>query len=483
MTERLLPRRAGGLPLVVVRKIDNALRISAVDERAFSLGLHVGQALANAQAMVPALDIVAGDEPADLKLLNRFADWCERYTPLVALDPPHGLFLDVTGTSHLFAGEKPLLEEICETLQVYGFTARGAIAGTAVAARALSRYRPGSIVAPGGEASAVAGIPIDALAFDHATTHAFRRAGLKTIGQVANRKRAEITVRFGAETRFTLDEAQGLAGKPISPRISPPEYWEETSFAEPVATLDVIMSVLAALGANLSKQMEKHGAGARRLVATFFRTDGAIRHITIETSAPTRAVSVIDRLFREKLDALADPLDPGFGFDLVRLAVARADRMEPAILAANSDSLAKSEVLFLVDRLAMRFGVKRLVVFQPRDTHIPETGWQSVPAQYPQPPQSAWQRLFPGNPAPRRPLRLFGMPDAVDVQQRLGSWRKALFSLVYRQGPERIEMEWWRFLVPQPGRDYFRMEDEGGRRFWLYQLTLSGKWFMHGCFA
>jgi protein ImuB len=58
-------------------------------------------------------------------------------------------------------------------------------------------------------------------------------------------------------------------------------------------------------------------------------------------------------------------------------------------------------------------------------------------------------------------------------------------------GPERIAEEWWR-----PGaagefdaiRDYYRVEDEEGRRFWLFRAGLHGtdrspRWFVHGVFS
>ena len=99
-------------PLVLVAKVDNALRLSAVDRKATALGLTIGQPLANARAMLPELKVVAANDPADLKLLTRIADWCDRFTPFVALDGPRHLLLDVTGVSHLFGGEQAMLDRI-----------------------------------------------------------------------------------------------------------------------------------------------------------------------------------------------------------------------------------------------------------------------------------------------------------------------------------------------------------------------------------
>src|SRR5579864_6340945 len=92
-------------PLVIAAKIDNALRLTAVDAEAARLGLAVGVALADARARIPELAVEQAHPALDLKLLEEIAAWCERYTPLVALDAPNGLYLDVTSASHLFGGE------------------------------------------------------------------------------------------------------------------------------------------------------------------------------------------------------------------------------------------------------------------------------------------------------------------------------------------------------------------------------------------
>ncbi|MBC8035961.1 MAG: DNA polymerase Y family protein [Rhizobiales bacterium] len=475
-------------PLAVVAKVDNALRLSAVDRKATSLGLAIGQPLANARAMLPALKVVAADEPADLKLLARIADWCDRFTPYVALDVPRGLLLDVTGAAHLFGGEQMMLNRIRESLHAQGFAVRGAMAGTAMASRAFARHRDGAIIASGEEAKAIAPLPIEALNLDTVTTHAFRRAGLKTVGQAASRKRSELTARFGAATVTTLDQALGHAGKPVSPRRPLPDYWKEQGFAEPIVTEEAIRLTLKSLATALSKVLEQRGEGARRLEAAFFRADGAVRHIAIEMGTPTREPAIVERLFREKLDALADPLDPGFGFDLIRLSASRTERADCETVDLDAGASEKKEIGFLIDRLAARFGSHRILSFQPNGTHIPEAAWTAVPAQYSQPSKLSWEKIRSAGDAPRRPLRLFARPEPVILLTTVPDsphlcWRRAQHAVMQCEGPERIAMEWWRHPAPQPARDYFRVEDSEGRRYWLYRNGDSEQWFLHGLFA
>lgn len=484
--KRHRPQTSGSLPLVVAEKVQNAFRLSAVDQAATQLGLYIGQPLANARAMVPELEVAMADPLADASLLEQLADWCDRFTPVVALDPPDGLFLDITGAAHLFGGEKKLLGRICGSLRAGNFAMQAAMAGTAQAAHALARHRDGRIVEEGEEAQAVSPLPIEALQLDPVITHAFRRAGLKTIGQAAGRKRSEIVSRFGAATLAVMDEALGQGGRPISPRRPPPDYWQAKSFAEPVLTLDVIQSTLQALAAGLCIIMEQNGVGARRLEASFFRSDGAIRRIAVETGGPVRTVVVIGRLFQERFASLADPLDPGFGFDLIRLAAPRVERMEALASSLDATAQTQGEINFLIDRLAVRFGRRRVMRFYPQDSHVPENAWLATPVQDAHETAVSWQAIRARGEAPRRPLRLFMPPEAIEIRHmplRL-QWRKAWHAIMQWEGPERIAMEWWRQETGQVARDYYRAEDETGRRYWIYcELSAPPKWFLHGLFA
>lgn len=452
--------------------------------------------LADARAMLPKLDVASADEAADRRLLERVAEWSLHYTPLAALDLPHGLLLDVTGATHLFGGERTLIDRACTSLKRQGFAVQGAIAGSAAAARALSHWRDRAIVPPGEEVSAMAPLPVEALALDPATTHALRHAGLKTIGQVATRKRSELTARFGAGMVFALDIALGLSERPISPRLPLTDYMAERIFAEPLLAHDAILETLRGLAQSLGTLLAERGEGARRLEAVFFRADGKVRRIAVETGAPTRDADAIARLFHEKLDALADPLDPGFGFDLIRLAADRAERCDSQAGAFTINANEEKEIAFLVDRLAARFGSQRVLVFRPNDTHLPEAAAVAVPAQSAEKPKRAWKAVRGQGEAPRRPLRLFARPEPVQATAEVPEappvrfrWRRVWHEVVLAEGPERIAMEWWREQEPQPTRDYFRVEDANGHRFWLYRDGLYGsetadpRWFMHGLFA
>jgi protein ImuB len=553
-------------PLVLIAKAESAMRLTAVDARAARLGLIPGMALADARAMIPTLAVHDADAKADAQLLGRLADWCERYSPLVALDSADGLLLDVTGVAHLFGtvipgerergsvraretsftpplswpgfaernpghpvssadeqrpavaghdnskvatlsrcstgddkqllNEAAMLQHVCRAFEKLGFTVQGALAGTAAAASALARHAPGTIAAPGDDARSVAPLPVSALAADSLTLHGLRRAGLKTIGAVAARGRAELAARFGQAFVTLLDRTLGKAESPLSPRTPLPDCMAERRFAEPVTTDEMIAETLLALAASLAVVLEKRGLGARALAASFFRADGKMRRVDIETAQSLRDAAVVARLFHERLAALPDPLDAGFGFDLIRLSAIRTGSWQSHATSFDENENARREVAFLVDRLAARFGATRILRFHPQDTHIPEAAAVALPAQHSVAAKTPWKPVRVTGEAPRRPLRLFAKPEPVDVMAEVPDgpparfrWRRALHQVARAEGPERIAMEWWRSDRGEPTRDYFRIEDEKGRRFWLYRdglydrETETPRWFMHGVFA
>jgi protein ImuB len=496
---------SGDAPCIVVAKENNALKIVSLDDAAAQLGLSIGLPLANARAIAPDLTVFDADAAADAKTLDDIACWCDRFTPLVALDSPHGLFLDITGCAHLFGGERALMQAACGVLTYQGFTVSAAIASTSICARTLTRCISGQIVADGEEADAVDSLPVSALGADEAIIRGLRRAGLKTIGDVAARAPHEIAARFGAAFTTLLSHALGEGDAPISPRKPLPDYIVEQRFAEPVATEDVISATLSRLAATLVKSMEKQGKGARRLEASFFRTDGAVRAIYVDTGQPVTRGEVIDRLFRERLEALNDPLDPGFGFDLIRLSAGRTEIVVQEQRDLDSHVHDNDELAALIDRIATRIGAKRVVVHLPQDTHIPERAVLAVPAQQhlSASTQAVWPVRVEGEP-PLRPLRLFEKPEPIKVPfatvpdgpPHHFTWRRAVHAVVRVEGPERIAMEWWKQDGQVLTRDYFRIEDEKGLRFWIFRDGLYGSelvdaegepapanWFVHGLFA
>ncbi len=126
-------------PTVIYGKRGNLDLIVALDLKAERLGLYQGLAMAQARAMHPAIVAIEEEPQADAKLLDMLADWCLRYTPLVACDGRDGVLLNITGCAHLYGGEAELIADLTERLKRAGLAQCIAVAGTIGAAYAAAR--------------------------------------------------------------------------------------------------------------------------------------------------------------------------------------------------------------------------------------------------------------------------------------------------------------------------------------------------------
>jgi len=471
-----------------------AVRLAAADERARRLGLAPGLALADARARVPEIVVREHEPETDRLLLSWIADWCDRYTPLVVEEPPDGLVLEIAGSAHLFDGEAGLVADLTRRLGGFGFSGSAAVAGTAIAARALARFGKGGIVAPGGEPQACAPLPVAALELDAERTVALRRAGLFTIADLAGRPRKPLAARFGAELVGRLAALLGETDPPLSPRRPLPDFSSEQRFADPIGLAEDIALALDALAADLCGLLERHGQGGRVFEASFYRADGATRRIEALSGRPLREPRALAKLFMTRLDALSDPVDPGFGFDMIRLCVRLGEEMSPAQVHFDRDRADAEALADLVGRLTARFGAGAVDRFMPQGSHVPERAVARMPAISDRQDEGDWQASPPGEPA-TRPILLFDPPQPVEAVAEVPDgppfrfrWRRVLHEVVRAEGPERIAPEWWRGGKAEPTRDYYRVEDSAGRRFWLFRRGLYGQegappgWFVHGLF-
>jgi protein ImuB len=487
--ERLarIGKEAGGAPdeapVALVERARGTRRLFAVDRRAAALGLAPGLTLAEAQARVAPLAVADAAPRADAAFLIRLTGLCERFTPSVALDPPDGLLLDITGCAHLFGGEAGLRAKLRGRFSRLDLSVHDRVADTPDAARALARFGP---------ADNVAGLPVAALEADAAIIQALLRAGLKTIGALSTRPASALTARFGAGPALRLARILGQEDARIVPFRPPAVCMAERHFLEPLVQAQALEAVLGELAAEVAITLARRDAGGRGFEASLFRSDGQVRRVLVETGHPSRDAAAILRLFALRIAALGEPIDTGFGIDAVRLAVTHAEALAPTQPELDGGGEA-AEVAALIDRLTARFGRDRVLRFAAHDSHIPERASSTVPAQLRAVAPRPWHPP-PGPPA--RPLRLFEPPEPIETLAEVPDgtplrfrWRRALHEVARAEGPERIAPEWWRAAPDAPARDYYRLEDSHGWRFWVFRDGLHGmdeappRWFLHGLFA
>jgi protein ImuB len=336
---------------------------------------------------------------------------------------------------------------------------------------------------------------------------ALGQAGLKYTADVIDRPRAPLAARFGEEFIRRIDQAVGREDEPITPRLPVPPYVAERRFADPILLEADVLRTTELLAQELARMLERRGEGARRLQVALFRTDGKVHRVEVGTGAPLRDPARMRALFAQRLAAVGEVCDPGFGFDVVRLAALTTERCDPVQTGlAGPDHSA--ELAHLVDRLGARFGLRRLTRPVAQDSHIPEFAVAAVAASFATRSYGPLLRMRPvphgeelsNHPdalCPSRPIRLFGRPEPIEAIAEVPDgppvrfrWRRVLHQVAHAEGPERIAMEWWR---DQKGRaltrDYFRVESREGVRVWVYREGLYGRelneprWFLHGLFA
>ena len=481
-------------PLVFSRREANTQRIAALEARADRLNLKPGMGVAEARAIHPEIEVIEADPEADQRLLHSLADWCDRYTPLVAIDGDQGLFLDITGCAHLFGGEHAMLDDLLGRLFHQGFEARAALAASPGAAWALARFghAPG-IVEAGDEAGTIAPLPLAALRIGQETVAGLASVGLRSIGAIMNLPRAPLARRFGRQMILRLDQALGRVEEPISPRLPVPVLSAERIFAEPITQIEDVEALLETLAGRLQPGLERRGEGATRLQLALFRVDGEVIRISVGASRPVRVPSRIGLLLRERLGALEGRLQTGYGYDLVRLSVLVAAPFpteQTDLHGSSADS--EGDLAHFTDRVRARLGSGAILRPRMIDSHWPEKAARLLPESPDSRPTSPAAPLAFGQ---ERPIRLLARPECVEVSAAEVPegppmhfrWRRASYRVVRAEGPERIAPEWWQEEAGDT-RDYFRIEDEEGRRYWMFREGAYGaesppRWYLQGLFA
>ena len=287
-------------------------------------------------------------------------------------------------------------------------------------------------------------LPVEALELEPKVLTALRRAGLTTIGHLAVRPRTPLATRFGKACTLKLARLLEEEDPHITPRRAPPAIAVERRFAEPIAHSEMALMILAELMGEAAIVLAERSQGGRRFEARLFRSDGHIASLAIDTGLPTRDAKLLDRLFRERIDNLSDPLDPGFGYDMVKLDVLRTDPLMPEQVEIDGPPNHEGDWRALLDQLSIRLGHERVRFFHARESHIPERTSFTRAATVKTPAQ-VWPVHDPEDP-PMRPLTLFDPPQPVEVtagfpdgEPRSFRWRRQVYRVTLVEGP-RIDL-------------------------------------------
>ncbi len=461
----------------------------AANRAALAQGVRPGMAATQAQALVPGLDVRDADQAGDAEALDRLALWALRlYAPISQPDPPDGLAVDVTGASHLKGGEAALLDDMISRLRDAGIAADAAIGPTYGAAHAVVRFRRDHRIIPAdGVDAAIGDLPLAALRLPEDLIANLRRMGFDRIADVAHRPRAPLVLRFGPDLGRRIDQAYGRLGEPLVPVEAPETPKVERVFAEPIGAPETLTRYAGLLATALCEVLETRALGVRRVDWLCHRVDNRIEAVRIGLARPMRDAARLSRLLADRVEKL----DPGFGIERMVLAAVSAEPLHWRPGASGLAEKAAPDLSELVDVLSNRIGAERLYRLTPVESDVPERSVRKA-SPLAASSQADWTPDWP------RPARLLRRPEPVQTMTLLPdnppthfTWRGVRRRVVRADGPERIFGEWRRRDAEVWAvRDYFQVEDESGRRFWLFRAgdgedarTGAQAWFIHGLFG
>jgi protein ImuB len=487
LADRLLIRRPElqDVPFVFTRTDRGRMVIIEANIVARQAGINPGMLLADARAFVPGLVVIEDTPGRNEKLLKGIAEWCIRYSPIVAIDLPDGLILDASGCTHLWGGEKEYLDEIVSRLKSKGYHAGAAMADTIGAAWAVARFgKAGPIIESGRQVEALLLLPPVALRLEVDLVKSLTKLGFYTIGSFASMPRSVLRRRFGKNLLLKLSQALGQEQEVIVPIQILPPYQERLSSLEPIRTAKGIEIAITNLLEAMCQRLQQEGKGMRAAVLKCYRIDGKIEQVEIGTNRATHMVTHLFKLFEFKISSIT----PALGIELFvldGLKVEEVDPVQEALWAERPGLQDDQSVIQLLDRLAGKAGASIISCFVPQEHYWPERSIKSAGIEE--------KQIFQWSTDELRPTKLLAQPEPIEVAAPIPDDPPILFRykgdvhyIKKADGPERIEREWW--MDSGQHRDYYIVEDEQGQRYWVfrlghYQNNQSHKWFIHGFFA
>lgn len=472
------------LPLILSTKDHGRMIVSAVNGVAKQKGIVKGMTVADARAFVHDLEVLDDKPELPVKLLQRLAEWCIRFTPVVGIDLPDGLIMDVTGCAHLWGGETPYLIHIIERITERGYDVSGAMADTLGVAWGVARFssRKLSIVETGNHLDALIGLPPEALRLETENLDRLHKLGLHRISQFIRMPRTALRRRFGPMFLLQLDKATGREKEFIQPVIQPEPYQERLPCLDPIITLQGIEIALQQLLETLCLRLRQDQKGLRVAVLKGYRVDGKVEAVHIATNRPSHHVQHLFKLFELRLSSI----EPSLGIELFVLEAMKVEVHLPQQekMWEDSGGLDDERLSELIDRIASKVGINQVHRFLPEEHYWPERSFK-LASSLTEEATTQWRDDKP------RPMHILSVPERIEVSAPIPDYPPMLFrykdkvhNIVKADGPERIEQEWW--LQQGEHRDYYCVEDEEGHRYWLFRLghyhDKIYQWFIHGFF-
>lgn len=520
----------GGTPLTEEPELPASEPLAAVNREAARFGVRAKQTIAEASALVAQLVIIKVKQAEVERALGGLAEVALGYGATVALASPDTVWVDITGSAHLFGGEEALAQDLAERVRELGHRVKIAVACGPELSRAFARWSAPSskggangavtLIAPSRAQSAAEELPIQALPLAADDLGYFTRLGLLTLGDLARQPRSALGPRLGKEAARILALCEGADDTPLVPYEPPRVLEEEGTWEDGVSGTEPLGFVLRGLAARLSARLCARGEAAELLDVTL-RYDSTIARfrgvepqlvLHFKLSQPLHREADLRRIVASRLERLKLSA-PSVGMKLTvpRLAPIVQRQLSLSELLVGDTSRGEEELPLVLAELTADIGEAQVGVLSLVDAHRPESQSALTPA-LPEPasnskrkgakskgashlapraaaPKSSLRKsaLRPSEPPiwsrlPSPPTRLLSQPVEIMSVISAGSTLvlgHTLYTIERLRFEQRLDaVEWWSRPV---ARDYLRLwlqSETGGMEALVYVERPSGRRFL-----
>jgi len=513
-----LSLNVAGKPLAPEKEMLASEPLAAVNREAERFGVRARQTIAEASALVSQLIVAKVKQVEVEKALGSLAEIALGYGATVALSAPDTVWVDISGSAHLFGGEEALARDLAERVRELGHRVKIAVSVGPELARAFARWSAPprrsessdavSIISPSRTSLAAAELPIQALPLGPDNLGYLTRLGLLTFGELARQPRSALAPRLGKEAARVLELCAGEDNAPLVP-YQPPRILEESStWDDAVTGTEPLCFVLRGLAARISARLCARGEAAEVLDVTLvhdsviarFRGVEAQTVLHFKLSQPLHREAELRRIVASRLERLrlAAP-SVGMKLTVPRLAPIVQRQLSLTELLSGDTTSGEEDLPLVLAELAADIGEEHIGVLGLVDAHRPEAQSQLGPAlpershakrkgkraeparavsksalRKTEPP--IWSRL------PSPPTRL--LPNPVELSSVISAGSTlvlghTLYTIEQLRFEQRLDaVEWWSRPV---ARDYLRLwlqSESGGLEALVYVDRHSGRRFL-----
>jgi protein ImuB len=485
----------GSVAAAVFEEQQGMRRVLLANPQATAAGIMPGQAVNAALALLPDLDLVERNPAREARVLAELAEWSERFTSFVSIEPPSLLLLEIAGSLTLFGGVRALRQRIVGGLDSQGFAASVAIAPTPLAATWFARAGQRVCVRnPQNLVGRLGSLPVTCLGWPQAVLSSLKGMGIATIGEALRLPRQGFARRFGAGRLLALDRALGRLPDPRVGYRSPEQFITDFDLNEEQDDAALILTACRELLLRLERFLRSRQIAVQHIEFDFFHLRQPATRLSLGCVQPDRAAGHWLDLLGIRFERLELP-EPVIA---IRLSAGQGQSFAADTGLLSFDTRAgqrrEQRIAHLAERLSARIGDDSVHGVTAVAEHRPQYAWQPRTSYEPV-PACAKTPAFAGGPqAPellaefrrterlvlRRPLWVLPEPEPLDTEAGEPRYQGPLRIV---SGPERIETGWW----DDHGiaRDYYVAKNPRGMHLWIYQDRghRKGAWFLHGKFG